>query len=68
IDLMVVKGRLDFVGYARQLFLRNAVIAAAGFLFAHLSADSFVTVAAEVLCAVIFYSRGVLLFFLDFRF
>ncbi|EIU1436790.1 TPA: hypothetical protein ACID7F_000455 [Pseudomonas aeruginosa] len=67
IDLMVVKGRLDFVGYARQLFLRNAVIAAAGFLFAHLSADSFVTVAAEVLCAVIFYSRGVLLFFLDFR-
>ncbi|WP_369990341.1 hypothetical protein [Pseudomonas xanthosomatis] len=58
VDLMLIKGRLDFAGYARQLFVRNAVIAACGFLVAYLTGDALRTVLAEVVCAVLFYGRG----------
>lgn len=62
VDLMVVKSRLDFVGYSRQLFVRNAIIAAAGFSIAYLTADAIQTVAAEVACAFLFYFRGIVSF------
>ncbi|MET3053297.1 hypothetical protein ABXV19_15990 [Pseudomonas alkylphenolica] len=62
VDLMIIKSRLDFLGYARQLFARNAVIAAAGFSAAYLTADAVGTVAAEVACAILIYSRGLVAF------
>lgn len=58
IDLMCIKGRLDFNGYARRLFIRNALIALAGFSAAYLTADATQTVFAEVICAITFYWRG----------
>lgn len=62
IDLMCIKGRLDFVNYARKLFIRNTVIACAGFVAAYLTADANRTVIAEVTCAAVFYWKGIATF------
>ena len=62
IDLMCIKGRLDFIGYAKRLFNRNALIALSGFAAAYLTADASRTVFAEVICAVVFYWRGIAAF------
>lgn len=68
VDLMVVKSRLEFVAYAKQLFVRNVIIAAVGFLAAYLTADATWTVAAEVGCAVLFYGRKLICFAISLRF
>ncbi|EME5357386.1 hypothetical protein LF841_20550 [Pseudomonas aeruginosa] len=62
VDLMLVKSRLDFLGYAKQLFLRNLVIAVAGFVSAYFTVSAVTTVAAEVCCAALIYYRGLLSF------
>lgn len=58
VDLMVVKSRLEFDVYAKQLFARNAAIAAAGFCAAYTSSDARWTVAFEVGCALLICRRG----------
>lgn len=67
IDLMRIKGRLDFTGYAKRLFIRNALIALAGFAAAYSTADASQTVLAEVICASVFYWRGLVTFVLNLR-
>ncbi|AVD86530.1 MULTISPECIES: hypothetical protein [Pseudomonas] len=67
VDLMLVKGRLDFVGYAKKLFLRNALIALAGFIVAYFTSDASATIAAEVVCASLLYFRGLFSFVCEFR-
>lgn len=67
VDLMCIKGRLDFTGYAKSLFLRNAIIASAGFVSAYITADATKTVLAEVVCAVVIYFRGLISFIIGLR-
>lgn len=62
VDLMIVKSRLEFVTYAKQIFARNAVIAAAGFSAAYVTADAVWTVTSEVVCALLIYGRGLVSF------
>lgn len=62
VDLMVVKSRLEFDAYAKQLFVRNAAIAAAGFCAAYATSDARWTVGAEVGCALLICGRGLISF------
>lgn len=67
VDLMVVKSRLEFVTYAKQVFARNAIIAVAGFSAAYVTADAVWTVAFEVACALLIYARGLASFAVGVR-
>ena len=67
VDLMVVKSRLEFDAYAKQLFVRNATIAVAGFCAAYVSSDANWTMGAEVGCALLICGRGLVSFVLSAR-
>jgi len=68
IDLMVIKSRKEFVGYARRLFYRNMWVAMAGLFVAFVTEDALFAIQAEVCVGFVLCFRSLVLWLVGAKF
>lgn len=68
VDLMVIKSRKDFVGYARRLFYRNMWVAIAGLWVGYVTEDAIFAIQAEVCTGLVLCFRSLLFWLVGAKF